>query len=383
MERYRALVTCLLILLSCTEAPDRMKVNMLVKLSFIPGTRSSDPGSVQISDYNILVYNSFGILEKSVYVPEREFSGLASAQLTLLEGTRCTVLAAANLGYELPALSLEQALEYRYHMAYPDEYSHGIPMAAVWEGKAVDGCIEIPLERLMARVDISLDTRALDDDVSLDVREICVENCPSAVSPFSENRAREFFTDGFSKSGRELDALANGSSVSVYLLENIGGEKPSYIELKSSYHSDSYHTKPGEYLIYRFLIGDGTVERNAVYRVNIKPEGSGLNRDGWDTDKGGIQTHIAMDLHPAAYNQCSVADSFHLWCSVLPRGTPMEIEALAYDQDERVADIFDYSIDSDGCGITVHPRKSGSAVVYFKAGPPVNRDTLAMLVILP
>jgi hypothetical protein len=31
----------------------------------------------------------------------------------------------------------------------------------------------------------------------------------------------------------------------------------------------------------------------------------------------------------------------------------------------------------------IHARKGGTALVYFKAGPPVDRDTLALLVIDP
>ena len=40
-------------------------------------------------------------------------------------------------------------------------------------------------------------------------------------------------------------------------------------------------------------------------------------------------------------------------------------------------------MDQDGHGRTVHTRKGVSVMVYFKAGPPVDRDTLALLVIDP
>jgi len=48
-----------------------------------------------------------------------------------------------------------------------------------------------------------------------------------------------------------------------------------------------------------------------------------------------------------------------------------------------VQEVYDYTVDDDGYGLTLHTRKGGSAVVYFKAGPPVNRDTLAMVVVDP
>jgi hypothetical protein len=58
------------------------------------------------------------------------------------------------------------------------------------------------------------------------------------------------------------------------------------------------------------------------------------------------------------------------------------IEPIGYE-DERVAALYQYTLDEDGCGLTIHTWKGGTAIVYFSAGAPVNRDTLAMLVIDP
>ena len=55
----------------------------------------------------------------------------------------------------------------------------------------------------------------------------------------------------------------------------------------------------------------------------------------------------------------------------------------AWDDDEDVHNLYSFDVDPDGYGLTIHTWKGGSALVYFKAGPPVNRDTLALLVIDP
>ena len=100
-------------------------------------------------------------------------------------------------------------------------------------------------------------------------------------------------------------------------------------------------------------------------------------------DKEGLVPRRRLQLYPAAYNECQPGEDFHIWCEVFPRGTPMTIEPLAWDDDERVEALYDYTLDADGNGITLHTKKGGSALVYFRAGPPVDRDTLAMLVIAP
>ena len=112
-------------------------------------------------------------------------------------------------------------------------------------------------------------------------------------------------------------------------------------------------------------------------------EGDGLSEDSWRVDKGELVPETRFDLHPAAYNECQPGDDYRIWCDVFPEDTPFEIDPVAWDDDEGVHNLYTYDIDPDGHGITLHTWKGGSALVYFKAGPPVNRDTLALLVIGP
>ena len=120
----------IVVVAACTRA----ELPREVSITLLPPdicTRSRDPEESLITDYNILVYNSFGMLEYKAYIPRREYSGGSpSIKARLLRESPYTVLAAANLGYGLNFNSLEEARAYRFHMAYPDEFEAGIPMAA-------------------------------------------------------------------------------------------------------------------------------------------------------------------------------------------------------------------------------------------------------------
>ncbi len=385
--RYGIFLT-LVLLGSCHKEMPCFDKREEITVELMPLTKSKDPDPALVSDCNIFIFNDFGLLEEKAYV-----KGDAMLHKTrLLRDTPYLYYVAANLGYELPVMTLEECREMEYHIAYPDEYSAGIPMSGYIRASAVDSHVSVPLKRLMAKIDLRMDRTALDPDVNLTVAGVRIGACPRSAEMFRSSRADNFFPEGFSKSGRETDKLNTpGGTVSLYLLENMQGNAPesmdycSYVEVFLNYLSPDWKSRPGEYLIYRFRITDSegayNVERNCEYSIVIRPEGRGLSGDSWRIDTGALSPIVRMELHPAAYNQCSTEESYHIWCDVSPKGTRMEIEALAYEDDYGVDKIYDYTIDSSGYGVTIKPKKGGTAVIYFKAGPPVNRDTLAMLVI--
>lgn len=269
-----------------------------------PHTRSGDPDETLVTDYNLYVFNQFGFLEKKEYIPRREYAGAEpSCTVRLVKDAPYIVLAAANLGYELDFGSLEEAMAYRYHMAYPDEFSQGIPMAACMEAAVAgnDARIDVPLERLMSRIDLMVDRRALDEDVSIRITSVQVCNAPSSALLFNESRVASWvhlFTEGYAKTGQAIynlnhDTLEGISgAVPLYLLESAaGGLAQPYIEVKADYHSSSCHTKPGESLIFRFYITEeGEVLRNCRYPIILKPSASGLDcPDGWRLDKSALE----------------------------------------------------------------------------------------------
>ena len=383
-------------------------------------TRSSLPDDRLVSDINLLIYNAEGLLEERRYLSARQFTvedGTIPLKTTLLTGAAYDIFVAANIGYALPALSRQAVDAYRFYFAYPDEYSRGIPMSARLDAYVSGGEAEvrIPLVRTMARIDLALDRTELRSDVSFQVTSVTIGNGPSSVLLFGDSKAEsatQVFSSGFTLEGRQVQALNIDQSpgvsgtVSLYLPENLQGdlletdeetekhftEGPygqicSYLEIRGTYHSDNWHTRAGEPLIYRFYLGDGPgnfdVYRNTACQVTVHLQGSGLEEDGWRVDKHNLIPETRFNLHPAAYNECRSGEDFHLWCDVSPPDTYFEIEPVAWDDDERVHELYIFDIDPDGHGLTIHTRKGGSVMVYFKAGAPVNRDTLALLVIDP
>ena len=381
-----------------------------------PGTRSTLPDDVLVSDINLLIYNENGLLEEKRFLTRRQLDGLR-VKTTLLTEAAYDIFVCANLGYSLPDLSREAVETYRFHMAYPDEYSRGMPMCGRLDGFVShgEGSVRIPLVRAMARIDLTLDRSRLDRDATFQVTSVRVGGCPSSVRLFGDSKVEtsaQVFSGGFVLSDRQVQSLNRERSlgisetVSLYLLENMQGDLLgtddeqakilpesryadvcSYLEIKGTYHSDSWHTKPGESLVYRFFLGEGPgnfdVSRNTACWVTVHLEGSALGEEGWRVVQDGLVPETRFNLHPAAYNECRSGDDFHLWCDVFPNDVPFEIEPVAWDDDDGVHNLYTFDIDPDGHGLTIHTWKGGSVMVYFKAGPPVDRDTLALLVIDP
>ena len=422
MGGIRRIYAALLIALASCEAapaPERMEANIILEC---PATRSADPDQYKISDYNLWIFHPNGALEERRYVSARELSvqdGRILHRTKILKNIPYRIYACANLGYELRLGTEDELKAYRYYMAYPDEYSTGLPMASIQDKVRIreDGEeVHLALERLLAKVELKIDRSALNADVVFTVREVSVGGCPSSVTPFAPSKAEnkeQIFNSGFIKTGLATDPLnkeirvGESGSLFVYLLENLQGDLLqnvlsdegkvfsdsryadvcSYIKIKAEYSSPDYTTRPGAYLVYRFYLGENRnnfdVRRNTHYTITIRPEGDGLSEDSWRVDKDALEEKTRFELHPAAFNTCRSGEDFHIWCEVSPSRTPVEIEPIAYDEDIRVEELYGYDIDPDGHGLTIHTRKGGTAMVYIKAGHPVNRDTLAMLVVDP
>lgn len=262
--------------------------------------KSEDPGECLISDVNLFIFNSQGVLDEWRY-----FSGNELKSIRLIRGAEYTVYACVNLGIEIDDIIDEEDLrERRYYMAYPDEYRMGMPMTGVVSGLRVEEDMDftVPVTRMMARVSVSVDRSGLDDGVVLDVRSMRVGNCPNSTSMFPPGKAvndRHLFASGFMKSEEQVSELNYNAhdgvsgEVSLYLMENMQGEDASgvcsYVELKVDYESDIYMCTRYSYLLYRFYIrdedGSYNVRRNRHYHITVRPVGDGLGTmDGWRVD---------------------------------------------------------------------------------------------------
>lgn len=305
---------------------------LIVMDTGIPGMRSADPDENLVSDMNIFIFNSYGLLEEAVYLDSGQMlkeDGKYAYETVLLEGCRYSVYACANIGYRLQAETSEEIEDIRYHLVYPDDYRIGIPMSGKTLDMTVpaDGRISVPMKRLMSKVSLSVDRSALSDDVEFHVRRVKVGACPRSALLFSESSVRtedDTFITGFSKSDGEVTMLntdigfGRSGEVSVYLLENMNGDllppdtddgdrhfaegdpmaaRCSYIEIEADYVSDTHFSTAEEPLVWRFYLGEDNgnfdVRRNCHYKVCVKPEDDGLSDDGWRIEKGGLGTYIS------------------------------------------------------------------------------------------
>ena len=272
-------------------------------------SRSADPPDQEgasVSDINLFIFNSHGLLEYRQYLSGGEF------RPKLLLNSPYSVYACANTGYELEIKSLEELRAFRYHFSYPDDYRGGIPMSGAVSG-AVPGEnteIIVPLSRIMAKVSVSIDRSGLDSGVQVEVRSIKVGNCPRNALLFGSGGAEsenDMFPSGFIKSGTQTDSLntdrhgRRSGEVSLYLPENMQDRMDeslcSYIEIRADYFSSKYFSGPERYLTYRFYIGENdgsySVERNRHYHITVCLNGEALDGDSWRVDTGRLGSLLA------------------------------------------------------------------------------------------
>lgn len=387
------------ILVSCsrdTSSYDMTEAMLTLNTGTMSVTRTTDPDEERITDLNIFIFDENGSLERHVFLGRNSLPSTKNGieyRFTWLRGKKCQVYACSNFGFDIVGISSTEDLkEYRYHLSYPDEYSRGVPMCGKSDITVIDNnnsVINVKMERLMAKISLSIDRRKLNKNISFNVRSVRIGGCPKSAALFSPSAAEgsnDVFSNGYMKSYSDADDLnideKTGISreVNVYMLENRQGnllpdaktekdkildssdalsEVCSYIELKAEYKSDSLFTGPEEYLIYRFYLGDAPsnfdVVRNCHYHITVVPSGSGIEEDSWRIDKSNLYRYgkTAITVHPAKYLEGKVGEDLHIWAEVNPEGARMEFgkEELEYDKSRG---IYDYSMDKDNHGVTLH-----------------------------
>ncbi len=407
MERkgriYCLILTLLFGISGCGLHDD--KFQSLVIIHFSPCTlqsRAMSPDENRISDVSLLIFDERGSAEECIWLDD----GTEGCSVSLVAGRKYSFCACANFGYRIYADHIDELDEIRYHLAYPDEYSVGIPMYARQEVCIEEGSDEVCLEfeRLMSKISLRIDRRGLSDEVAIFVRSLRIGNCPRSVSVFTPSRARsedDCFTVGFLRGPAEVEPLNRtaesglSETVSVYMLENMQGEADfesdsdktfevdeyrsrvcSYIEMEVEYASELYESS-GKGLIYRFYLGDGlndlNIERNCHYRITVAPEDDGLADDGWRVDKSELtyKGPTSLKSFPASYIVGDIGDKIHIWCELQPSWTPFDV-GLEYLKDDKENGIYDYVIDEDGHGAVLTLRGPGTGAVYMEAGPPIN-----------
>lgn len=408
--------------IACTTITQEESLDITIHIaceSFI--TRAADPQENLLSDVSVLIFDEYGNLESSGYYPRSELTGQSGVtfETSLLCRKEYSIYACGNIGKPVTAESIETLKDLRCHLAYPDEYREGIPMAGMAENIYIDKTdrtIKIPLKRLMSKVSLQIDRGGLSDDVRMDIRSVKIGNCPKSAKIFSNNSVQspdECFASGFTRSESECMSLnksmGNGVSgtLSLYLFENMQGDfNPghdikndsdkifgendirkdicSYVEISMDYTSASFYSGSRP-LIYRFYLGDSLsnldVERNCHYHITILPEDDGLTDNGWRVDKSGLipnsdDTYFFME--PSGFIQADIGEQIHVRSYVYPEDTPFEI-GLEELESDRQRGIYDYEIDPDGHGVTLTLTGPGTGILYMSAGEPVNESDMLVI----
>ncbi len=165
---YIKAIVLTLLCLSCIEEENKDQFKRVRLVTGGMTTRTDSPDEELISDANILLTNSEGVIEEHIYV-----QGSNMAEVRMLDGKEYSVYAIANLGYKPKIKSVKDIEEYCYHFAHAKDYRLGIPMSgkiSYTAGPSRD--IKVPLKRAMAKARITVDRSQLDKDVLWKIRSI-------------------------------------------------------------------------------------------------------------------------------------------------------------------------------------------------------------------
>ena len=417
MGRERGILRCLLITTLVTAGcvrmgtPEEKEVMCRISIEDIGyAVKAMDPDEDMISDVSIMIFDERGEAEECLWLP----NGETSTEIPLVLGKTYSFRACANFGYRTFADHISELDETVFYMAYPDEYSKGMPMYACADGIRIgdDASVSLKMKRLMAKISLRMDRRKLSDGVEMNVVGVRIGNCPKSVKVFGTNAVSnhdQCFGIGFSRNDAQTAVLNTltkddlSGTVSLYMLENMQGDMPespasdsekvfdeqdhrrnvcSYIEMDIEYLSyEKYSESP---LVYRFYLGDSRtnldVERNCHYRITVCPEDDGLNGDGWRVDKSGL-TDLGptyFKSYPTPYIRGKIGDKIHIGCIFSPANTPFDV-GEDYMKDDQKTGIYDYEIDPDGHGAVLTLTGPGRGWIYMEAGEPINDGALFMI----
>lgn len=134
-------------------------------------------------------------------------------------------------------------------------------------------------------------------------------------------------------------------------------------------------SKTGKPCEYRIKINEGKgLERNVKYYMSITITDDKENEEMVETG--------SMTLYPGNIVTGMDGEDVRVWVEVDPSSTEVVIdrEDLEFDKERG---IYDYELDPDGKGVTLHLLRGGTGLFCIDAGPPVNDGCLVIIVCNP
>lgn len=289
-------------MLSCNGYTDERETTRTMDVTFhivadgFTDTRSSFTwGDSEIRDIQIVITEEDGSVFDVLYSDSSSELGFTGAV-----GSRYRIWAAANLGGKVDVHDLQDFTTGTRSVTKAGIAASGIPMFNGPDGQEIllsdnSGTVTVRLTRMLARVDLKVDTRLLETQSQFKVKSVSIYNAINTYSPFTpavkqEHKGRiEYSFD--SASSTDVSILNRGGTISLYAFENMQGtllpgntdpwkKVPSSLGNAGDYCSylevDCTYGYSGHDVTYRMYLGkDATknfdVERNTVYRVTLMP----------------------------------------------------------------------------------------------------------------
>ena len=278
-------------------------------------TKSSISASeTAVTNLNLFVYYD-GKLETSSYIESP-----TSFSMSLVKGRTYNMYALANMGKISAPVTEEQMTGFQYSISKVTDIKLAFPMCWSLEEQTIGGTtprISIGLERMVSRINFSIDSSELEDFTVTAVR---LRQAALKMYPFFDNGSEGSMASNLSEVGdgdwassSDLTKLNAGQKIWFYALENCqgvllpgnksaeskipseipyGSELCTYLEMTASY-SGEYEGVPvsSDNVVYRFYIGndncsDFNVRRNNSVDISLTVTRDRIFDESWKVSYG-------------------------------------------------------------------------------------------------
>ena len=278
-------------------------------------TKSSISASeTAVTNLNLFVYYD-GKLETSSYIESP-----TSFSMSLVKGRTYNMYALANMGKVTAPFKEEEIKSYQYSISKVTDIKLAFPMCWSLADKTISGSgprVNINLERMVSRINFSIDSSELEDFTVTAVR---LRQAALKMYPFFDNGSEgsrvsnlSEVGDGDWASSSDLTKLNAGQKIWFYALENCqgvllpgnksaeskipseipyGSELCTYLEMTASY-SGEYEGVPvsSDNVVYRFYIGndncsDFNVRRNNSVDISLTVTRNRIFDESWKVSYG-------------------------------------------------------------------------------------------------
>ena len=288
-------------------------------------TKSSISASeTAVTNLNLFVYYD-GKLETSSYIESP-----TSFSMSLVKGRTYNMYALANMGRVSAPFTEEEMKDYQYSISKVTDIKLAFPMCWSLADKTISGSgprININLERMVSRINFSIDSSELEDFTVTAVR---LRQAALKMYPFFDNGSEGSMASNLSEVGdgdwassSDLTKLNAGQKIWFYALENCqgvllpgnksaeskipseipyGSELCTYLEMTASFSGEYEGVDvSSDNVKYRFYLGEDNcsnfnIRRNTDIQVKLKVTEGRIFDEGWKISYGEPLPEVSYGL---------------------------------------------------------------------------------------